>query len=146
MERAGTPLRRVGQSLAVPLALLLTAPLATACGNESADPTAATIRKDIVDTVAAAGLTRMGEPTSEKDCATGVMARRQGTEGERADDVVGILRSKGWTGDQSLSLEGREQTLLTKQGWELRVRAYDGEGEVAGLVALIASRSGCELS
>ncbi|MFF8433179.1 hypothetical protein [Streptomyces bacillaris] len=156
MKRTGTPLRRVGRTLVLPLAAVVM----VACGNESrsaeavadaprtavaSEATVAAVTKDMVDAVVEAGLTQMGEPTTEEDCAIGVMAQRQGAERGQGDGIAGILGGKGWVGGESHSTEGLEQTLLTKQGWELRLRSYSGEGEAGGLVALIASRSGCDL-
>ncbi|MEW2070528.1 hypothetical protein [Streptomyces sp. NPDC007346] len=155
-KRAGIPLRRVGRSLALALAAVVL----VACGDESpgadaaadapgatvaSEATVAAVTQDMVDAAAEAGLVQMGEPVSEKDCAVGITAQRQAVEGEEDGGVAGALGDKGWAGEETHSIDGLKETLLTKQGWELRVRSYSGEGEAAGLVALIASRSGCEL-
>ncbi|MCQ6555762.1 hypothetical protein NPS70_21555 [Streptomyces sp. C10-9-1] len=150
MNRAATPLSRIGRRAA---ALLLAIPLASACGSggtgaadatgvrekpREAEVTVAAVRKDMVDSVAEARLTRMGEPTVEKDCAVALTS-----QGKQGDELIGSLRKRGWTEGETRSVDGLEQTVLAKSGWELSVRGYENAGDVDALVALVAVRAGC---
>ncbi|MFJ4013661.1 hypothetical protein [Streptomyces sp. NPDC090026] len=95
MNRAATPLSRFGRRAAV---LLLAIPLASACGSggvgaadasevrerpHGTEVTVAAVRKDMLDSVAEARLTQMGEPMVEKDCAIAVTSQSPASQDEQ---------------------------------------------------------------